>query len=79
MSECVVLNTEEQIRFYQLASLKARLKIEMKGLKFRGRTAYSLAKQLYGLKGNRDAVLAELCRMVDEELQKKWRNDEAGL
>lgn len=42
------------------------LEIKLKGFKVtRGRTAYSILKREYGLKGTREKVLAQVERMVD--------------
>ena len=37
---------------YRLIALEKALKLEQLGMKRRGQSAYSLAKQHYGLKGN---------------------------
>ena len=48
-------------------TLRAMLKLEIRGLsKSRGPTAYSTLKSVYGYKGTRESVLAQL----DE-----WRNN----
>lgn len=51
-------------------TLRAMLKLEMRGLsKSRGPTAYATLKAVYGYKGSRESVLAQL----DE-----WRNNLLG-
>ena len=50
--------------FMNLLCLKGRLSLEIKGIKFKGRTAYSLAKERYSLKGSREKVLSELKTML---------------
>jgi hypothetical protein len=70
-----VFDTPEQIAFFQLAAMKGRLKLEVKGLKFRGRSTYSIAKERYGLKGSRESVLAQLEAMVEEAIAKKQRGE----
>jgi len=64
----ITLTTHEELKLFQIAQLKARLKLEIFGMKCRGRSAYSLAKQLYGLKGSKIDVLVKLEKMVEEEL-----------
>lgn len=59
-----VLNTPEQIDRFRLATLRAMLKLEMKGMTRRGRSAYALLKDM-GYKGTREKVLEKL----NEELQ----------
>ena len=45
---------------YRLIALEKALKLEQLGMKRRGQSAYSLAKQHYGLKGNREKVYNQL-------------------
>jgi len=62
----MILDTPDAIARYQLAVIKGRLKLEIKGMKFsRGETAYAAAKRLYGVKGSREKVLAQLQDMID--------------
>jgi len=58
--------TGDSIDFLQLCAIRGAVGLEIKGLKRRGRSAYAIAKETYGLKGNRDAVYAWLCARVDE-------------
>jgi len=51
--------TSEHIELYRLLALKGALKLEMKGMKRHGRSAYSILKSL-GYKGNKAKVLNEL-------------------
>lgn len=60
-----VLNTPEQIDRFRLATLRAMLKLEMKGMTRRGRSAYALLKDM-GYKGTREAVLAKLNEELDQ-------------
>lgn len=57
-----------RIEFIQLCHRKAALGLEMKGLKRRGRTAYSICKEVYNLKGSRQSVLAQLKTMIEKEI-----------
>ena len=50
--------------FMRLLALKGRLSLEIKGMKSKGRTAYSLAKERYKLSGNRQKVLSILDDMI---------------
>ncbi len=59
--------------FFQLAARKGALALEIKGLKRRGRSAYSICKEVYGLKGSRQAVLDQMQKMVDNILVKNRR------
>ncbi len=42
---------------FRLIALKGALKLEILGMKRRGRSAYSIIKQEFGLKGSRESVL----------------------
>lgn len=67
--DTIVCDTPDKIRFFQLLSMKGRLKLEMKGMRFkpvRGMTTASVIKKMFGLpKGCRnqkamDALEAEI-------------------
>lgn len=64
-----VIDTPEGIRFVQLVARRGALKLELIGLKRRGRTAYSICKQVYKLKGSRTNVLEQLNGMIAEAHQ----------
>jgi len=51
--------TGEHVELYRLLALKAALKLEMKGMKRRGRSVYSILKA-EGYRGNKASVLREL-------------------
>lgn len=55
-----VLNTPQQIDDARRLTLRQMLKLEMRGMKSRGRSAYSLLQSDYGYKGTREAVLKQL-------------------
>lgn len=58
------LTTPEQIDKFRLATLRSALKLEMKGMTRRGKSAYAILKEM-GYKGTREKVLEKL----NEELQ----------
>ncbi len=60
----IVIDTPEGIAFAQLCARRAALKLELVGLKRRGRTAYSICKEVYRLKGTRERVLAQLDALI---------------
>lgn len=65
----MIIDTPQGIAFYQLCARKAALRIEIKtGLKRRGRSAYSICKSEYNLKGSRTSVLAQMQALVDAAL-----------
>jgi hypothetical protein len=60
--------TEKQITNARLLTLRAMLKLEMKGMKrSRAPSAYSMLKSM-GYKGTREAVLAQLDQQREEIL-----------
>lgn len=56
------------IEFAQLAARKGALGLELKGLKRRGQSAYSICKQVYGLKGTRQSVYNQMVALVEKEI-----------
>lgn len=64
----MVFDTPESIAFAQLAARKAALSLEIRGLTRRGRSAYSICKSEYGLKGSREAVLRQMQALVDSAI-----------
>ena len=59
MSNLIVADTHDKIEMYRLLSLKGALRLEIVGLKRRGRSAYALIKDEFGFKGNREKVLEQ--------------------
>jgi hypothetical protein len=53
-------DSPETINNFRLRSLRGALKLEILGMKRRGRSAYSLIKEEFGFKGNRQSVLAQI-------------------
>ena len=47
-----------------MLALRARLRLELVGMKGRGRTAYSLLKEELGIKGNKQKVLEQVNEMI---------------
>jgi len=64
----MIFDTPESIAFAQLAARKAALSLEIRGLKRRGRSAYSICKSEYGLKGSRESVLAQMQALVNQAI-----------
>lgn len=62
--------TGTQIDDARRLTLRAMLKLELRGLsKSRGPTAYATLKAVYGYKGTRESVLAQLDAWRDNLLQ----------
>jgi len=72
----MVFDTPDGIAYYQLCALKSSLKLEIvTGMRrsSRGRTSYSIAKSRFGLRGNRERVLAQLQGLIEVSLRGPWR------
>lgn len=63
----IVIDTPEGIAFYALLSMKARIKLEVAGMRCRGRSACAMAKDKFGLpKHWRKAVVLEFVTALIE-------------
>ena len=56
----------------RLLTLKAALRLEIAGMKRRGRSAYSIIKSEYGLKGNKKNVLSQIQTIIDTNTGGVW-------
>lgn len=62
-----IITGKDNIKMFRLLSLKAGLKIEMKGMRVsRGRTCYSIIKDEFNLKGNKQKVLTQFEDIIKE-------------
>jgi hypothetical protein len=64
----MIIDTPEGIEFFQMCALEGAIKLEMKGLKRRGRSAYAIAKEKYGLRGSRARVQAQLKEIIEKKI-----------
>ena len=60
----MIADTPYKIDLYALLSLRAALRMEVVGLRGRGKSAYSIAKQELGIKGNKQKVLDQVNQMI---------------
>jgi len=58
-----IIEGKENIDAYRLAVLEKALKLELIGLKGRGRSAYSVIKSEFGLKGNKQKVYDQFVKL----------------
>jgi hypothetical protein len=67
----MIFDTPEGIAFVRACSRKGALELEIAGMHRSGRrqTAYSIVKQVYGFRGNRKSVLADLTEYVEATLR----------
>ena len=66
-----ILDKPDRIGAFYIASQISAIKIEGKGLKFRGGSILAHCKRVYGLKGNREKVIAEMEKMREKLLENK--------
>lgn len=59
-NDTLALTTPEQIARFRLIALRAGLSLEIRGLKRKGPSAYSILKRDYGYQGTRRQVLDAL-------------------
>ena len=62
-----IFDTPEKIDGFRLRALRGALKLEILGMKRRGRSAYSIIKDEFRLKGGREKVLAQLEALIAAE------------
>ena len=60
----MIADTPYKIELFGLLSLRAALRMEVAGLKGRGKSAYAIAKQELGIKGNKQKVLDQVHEMI---------------
>jgi hypothetical protein len=60
----IVIEGDHAIAMYRLCALKARLRLEVAGMKGRGPSAYSIIKSEFGLTGNKIRVYEQFCEML---------------
>ena len=66
-----VITGDDNIRNYRVLALKSALSLEVKGMKRRGRSAYSIVKDEFGFRGNKQKVFDQLQEYVDENILRK--------
>lgn len=59
-----VYDTPEAIDQFRMRALRSALKMEILGMKRRGQSAYSIIKQEFGLKGNKQKVLEQFEKLT---------------
>lgn len=61
-----MLTTPEEISAARLITLRGALKLELLGMKRRGRSAYAIIKDEFGLKGNKQSVYNQFDEIVKD-------------
>jgi hypothetical protein len=63
-----MITGKENIENFRLLTLRSALRLEVRGMKRRGRSAYAIVKEEFGLKGNKQKVLDALNKIIHEKL-----------
>ena len=67
----MIFQTPEDIAFFRLVARRGALRLEILGMHRRGQSAYSICKQVYGLKGSRQRVLDQIEALVEAAIKAK--------
>ena len=62
----MIIDNPNHIELYLMEAQKQALKLEIYGLKTRGRSAYVLIKERYGLKGSKQRVLEQFTKIIED-------------
>ena len=61
----MIIDNPNHIELYQMMVQKQALKLEIYGIKLsRGRSAYTVIKEMYGLNGSKKRVLEQFTAMI---------------
>lgn len=64
-----------QVEIFRFLTLRQGLKLELHGLRRRGRSAYSIVKAELGFKGNKRKVFEQLSHWLDTEVLPKYKGE----
>ena len=62
----MIIDNPNHIKLYQMMAQKQALKLEIYGMKTRGKSAYVLIKEIYKLKGSKQRVLEQFTKMIED-------------
>ena len=62
----MIIDRPEHIELYRMMAQKQALKLEIYGMKTRGRSAYALIKEIYKLKGSKQKVLEQFTKIIED-------------
>lgn len=66
----IILDTPEDINFFQVATQCSALKLETLGLRHSRGSVYAFCKKQYGFKGTKEKVLAQMVAMKNAMMAK---------
>jgi hypothetical protein len=74
----MMFDTPEGVAFVKAAARKGALELEIQGFRRSShqQTAYSIVKEVYGFRGSRKAVLADLSEYIEAEIRLKKLDNE---
>ena len=61
----MIIDRPEHIELYRMLTQKQALKLEIYGMKTRGRSAYALIKEIYKLKGSKQRVYEQFTALIE--------------
>jgi hypothetical protein len=64
MNTHTLIDTPEKIQAYRLLTLKAMLKLEILGMHKSGKSAYSIVKKEFNLKGSKQSVFDQYAEIL---------------
>ena len=67
----MLITGKDNIELYRMLTLKYALKLEVAGLKRKGRTAYAIIKEEFNLKGNKQKVLDQFSSLITQNAVKE--------
>ena len=62
----MVITNPNHIELYTMMVQKQALKLEIYGMKTRGKSAYALIKEIYKLKGSKQKVLEQFTKIIED-------------
>ena len=62
----MIIDNPNHIELYTMMVQKQALKLEIFGMQTRGRSAYTLIKEMYGLKGSKQKVLEQFTKIIED-------------
>ena len=74
VSDPWIAYTPENVALIRMAALKSALKLEIAGLRRRGRSVYSIVKEEFGLRGNKRTVLADFEKLIEQKKDENPRS-----
>ena len=64
--ENMIIDNPNHIELYTMMVQKQALKLEIYGMKTRGKSAYALIKEMYKLKGSKQKVLEQFTKIIED-------------